>query len=196
MSRRELLIVIAAVALAVGLGVSALALVGHAPPPNTVATNGFQGGLSYISDSQLASVKVSQPVAETGDSLTFGGNSINILVLMGPMTEGQSMYSFVIDNLTNPTLIIPRGSSVTMTVVNVDTDAYHALTLTNVGPPYSYNMMQMMMSSFASTRDLPPTSSSGLASEQISFTVTGSVYYLCPVPGHAQAGMYGLIEAG
>lgn len=135
-------------------------------------------------------------MAEGNGTLTFGGGSVGILVLMDPMTEGQSMYSFVIDNLTNPTLVIPRGARVTMTVVNVDTDAYHALTLTNVAPPYSYNLMPMMMSSLASTHDLPPSSASGLASEQISFTVTGNTYYLCPVPGHAQAGMYGLVEAG
>lgn len=189
---REWLIVAAVIAVAVVLGLSAFTFFRNGYTPPTQSTPGEQG---YISNSQLASIETSRPVAESNGSLIFGGDSVEILVLMGPMAEGQSMYSFVIDNLTNPTLVIPRGAQVTMTVVNVDTDAYHALTLTSVAPPYSYNLMPMMMSSLASTHDLPPSSSSGLASQQISFTFTGNMYYLCPVPGHAQAGMYGLIEA-
>lgn len=189
---REWLIVAAVISVAMILGLSALTFLGNGYTPSTQSTPGERG---YISEGQLASIETSQPVAESNGSLTFSGNSVDILVLMGPMTEGQSMYSFVVDNLTNPTLVIPWGATVTMTVINVDTDAYHALTLTNVAPPYSYNMIPMMMSSLASTRDLPPSSSSGHASDQISFTVTGNMYYLCPVPGHAQAGMYGLIES-
>ena len=155
---------------------------------------GMMGGQSRLSGAQLDSIVVSQPVSAANGTLTFSGDSIRILVLMGPMAEGQSMYSFVIDNLTNPTLVIPRGSVVTMIVANVDTDAYHGLTLTAVPPPYSYNLMPMMMSSFASSGVLPPASS-GFASQQISFTVTGNMYYVCPVAGHAQAGMYGQIRA-
>ena len=153
------------------------------------------GGWSYLSPDQLRAFATSPPVTATNDTLTFGGGSIKILVLMGPMAEGQSMYSFVIDNYTNPTLVIPRGARVTMVIVNVDTDAYHGLTLTSVAPPYAYNFMPMMMYSLASTGVLPP-SSSGFASQQISFTVTGGMYFVCPVPGHAQSGMYGQIRTG
>jgi len=107
------------------------------------------------------------------------------------------MYSFVVGNVTNPTLVIPLGARVTMVVVNVDTDAYHGLTLTYAAPPYAYNVMPMMMGSLASTGVLPPSSSSGgFAAQQVSFTVSGDAYYVCPVPGHAQSGMYGQIRAG
>ncbi len=150
-------------------------------------------GWDYLSSSQLASIKASQPVADENDTLTFGTGSASILVLMGPMAEGQSMYSFVIDNLTNPTLVFPRGTEVTMIVVNVDTDAYHGLTLTGLAPPYGYDFMPGMMGSFASTQVMPPQSS-GFAAQQISFTVDGDMHYICPVSGHAQAGMYGQIK--
>lgn len=55
--------------------------------------------------------------------------------------------------------------------------------------------MPMMMSSLASTGELPQ-SSSGYAYQQISFTVTGEMYHVCPVPGHAQSGMYDLVKSG
>lgn len=159
-------------------------------------TGNMMGGWSYVEQGQLGSISVSQPVSAADGTLTYAGGSVRILVLMGPMTEGESMYSFVIDNFTNPTLVIPQGTRVTMVVVNVDTDAYHGLTLTSLPPPYPYNAMAMMMSSWGSTGELPPSSSSGLATQQISFTVGGEMYYLCPVPGHAQLGMYGLIRPG
>lgn len=192
---RDWTIVVALVAVALILGTSALAFFrGGGTLPYQGMQGSRPGGWIYVSNSQLSSTGQSQPAAASNDTLTFQSDSLHILVLMGPMTEGESMYSFVIDNLTNPTLVIPYGATVTMTVVNVDTDAYHALMLTTAGPPYPYNFMPMMMSPYASTNDLPPSSSSGFAEQQVSFTANGDAYYLCPVPGHAQSGMYGLIE--
>ena len=206
MNSQRRLIVVVAVLVAAAVGLFSLVYISHAynlsPVGNwqgeygtgPIQMGGMMGGWSYLSPSQLAAFTTRPPVTATDDTLTFGGGSIKILVLMGPMAEGQSMYSFVIDNITNPTLVLPKGSVVTMIVVNADTDAYHGLTLTAVPPPYSYNFIPMMMSSFASSGVLPP-SSSGFASQQISFTVTGDMYYVCPVAGHAQSGMYGQIRA-
>lgn len=71
----------------------------------------------------------------------------------------------------------------------MDTDAYHGLTLTGLSPPYAYYFMPMMMNSFASTRLMPPHSA-GFAAQQISFTVNGNMYCVCPTPGHGQSRMY------
>ena len=206
-SQRRWVVIAVAVALAAVVGVSTLAsALTHSSsypgasqgsyPSGPFQMGTMMGGWSYVEEGQLSSILVSQPVRAANDTLTYSGNSVKILVLMGPMTEGESMYSFVIDNLTNPTLILPQGTRVTMVVANVDTDAYHGLTLTSLPPPYPYNAMPTMMSSWGSTGDMPPSSSSGLATKQISFTVGGEMYYLCPVPGHAQLGMYGLIRPG
>ena len=196
--------VVIAVTATVGLSALAYAFALSSPPPGNLQEGygsgpthmaSMMGGWSYLSKSQLDSITVSQPLTAANGTLTFSGDSVKILVLMGPMAEGQSMYSFVIDNYANPTLVIPRGARVTMVIVNVDTDAYHGLTLTSVAPPYAYKFMPMMMYSLASTGVLPP-SSSEFVSQQISFTVTGGMYYVCPVPGHAQSGMYGQIRTG
>lgn len=201
-NRKDWILITMAISVAAVVGVSSLALAFayHQSPSTGEVSHGgpFQmggmmgGGWSYLTQAQIDSIVVSQPVSAANGTLTFVGRSVTMLVLMGPMAEGQSMYSFVIDNFTNPILVLPKGSTVTMVVVNVDTDAYHGLTLTNFTPPYAYNFMPMM-SSFASTGVMPPYSS-GFAAQQISFIVNGNMYYVCPVPGHAQSGMYGLIS--
>lgn len=199
-----ILVVVVAVAAVVGLSSMVYAFARSSTPPslpqegdsNWPAQMGsMMRGWGYLNGNQLNSVTPSQPASAANGTLTYGGDSIRILVLMGPMSKGLSMYSFVIDNFTNPTLVLPRGAEVTMLVVNVDTDGYHGLTLTTVPPTYPYNLMPTMMDSFASSSVLPPSSSSGFASQQISFTVDGGMYYVCPVPGHAQSGMYGQIMA-
>lgn len=197
----------AVVGIAIGLGVSSLVyavrVYGSTAPRywqgaegnEQFQMGGMMGGGTYLTSAQIDSMLTSRPAVVGNGTLIFSGESVKILVLTGPMVEGQSMYSFVIDNLTNPTLVIPLGTRVTMVVVNVDTDAYHGLTLTGAAPPYPYSFMPMMMGSQVSTGFLPP-STSEFASQQITFTINGGAYYVCPVPGHAQAGMYGLIKPG
>lgn len=162
---------------------------------SSVGMGSMMGSWGHLGPAQPDSTEWTSTVSESNGTLTFSGNSIRILVLMGPMNGGGSMYSFEIDNITNPTLVFPVGATVTMVAVNVDTDAYHGLTIGRLAPPYGYTVMVGMMSSIATTRMLPP-SSSGFASQQISFTVYEDAYYYCPVPGHAQLGMYGLIREG
>ena len=201
---RQWVIIGIAIAVAATVGISSIAFsFAHGPSPAGTPQGSYptgqgpvgsmMGGWSYLDSSQLEAVTASQPVQIANDTITYGGPAVKILVLMGPMTQGESMYSFVIDNVTNPTLVFPQGTKVTMVVVNVDTDAYHALTLTALSPPYAYNFMPGMMGSLASTSVMPPHSS-GFATQQISFVVNGDMYYVCPVAGHAQSGMYGLIR--
>ncbi len=152
------------------------------------------GEVMKLNASQLASLESTASNAEVSNStLSFNTSNVRLVVLMGPMSPGQSMYSFVIDNLTNPTLIFRKGANVTMIIVNVDTDATHSLTLTGFGPPYPYNMMYTMMSSQATSIMLNPSSSRVYTSQSIRFTVEGSAYYICTVSGHAQKGMYGRV---
>ncbi len=149
-----------------------------------------------LNSSQLGSLATTQSVPTvSNNTLFFSSNDVRIVVLMGPMSQGQSMYSFVIDNITNPTLTFQQGARVTMFVINVDTDAYHSLTLTGESPPYAYNMMPAMMYSYAGSAVLPPTGGGMYAGQSVSFAVSTDMYYICAVPGHAQNGMYGRIIA-
>ncbi|MDE1871137.1 MAG: hypothetical protein KGI06_02765 [Candidatus Micrarchaeota archaeon] len=152
-------------------------------------------GETLLNSSQLGSMIATESSASvSNNTLYFNGSDVRMVVLMGPMGKNQSMYSFVIDNLTNPTLVFQKGARVTMFVVNIDTDASHSLTVVDEDPPYSYGMMPMMMYSYASSMMLPPNSNEYFGQE-VSFSANGDAYYICTVPGHAQKGMYGRIIA-
>lgn len=111
---------------------------------------------------------------------------------------------FVIYGLIDPTLVIPHGASVQITVVNLDKDMYHNFVFTTLNPPYSYMaMMQGMMMGNWQQRGtwlammpfLPPANYSQGVVHEYTYTVTlnsqGTLSYLCTYPGHAQDGMYG-----
>lgn len=152
------------------------------------------GALVQLNQSQLHALLLGSSVSSvSNNTLVFSGDSVRVVVLMGPMQEGTSMYSFVIDNLTNPTLVFQHGANVIFYIVNVDTDAYHSLALSEQPPPYPYEAMPMMMYSYATSMMLPPTSGAYYG-ERINITVNSGMYYLCTVPGHAQDGMYGRIQ--
>jgi len=107
-----------------------------------------------------------------------------------------SMYSFIIEGLINPAIVVSRGSKVTMIAVNVDSDAYHTFTLTRLQPPYPYMAGHLMMGSLPSTGTLPPSSGGRYAAKTISFIAEYPAYYVCAYPGHAQNGMYGQFMVG
>jgi len=115
---------------------------------------------------------------------------------------------FVIYGLINPTLVIPKGTSVQFDVINLDDDTYHNMLIPSVTPPYSdISMMpstRMMLSnsqagmqsnpSPAMTSFLSPVdhSSAHEYSYRLILDQSGSLWYMCTYPGHAQ-GMYGKI---
>ena len=143
------------------------------------------------------------------DTLSFRSNDITLIVLaMGvqraiSLTHKQppaydsdsSGNAFVIDGLINPTVIIPKGTVVHVEFINLDSSENHNVIMTAAGPPYQYMPMSAMngivsMMPIISHADY----SNGLASEYNYTTVfdnSGTYWYICMYPGHAQMGMYG-----
>jgi rusticyanin len=103
--------------------------------------------------------------------------------------------TFRVAGLTNPTIIVPQGAQVRVELVNADNDTSHAWLLTPTAPPFPYMAMMGTPAAFAGSLAPPlgESSGAGMPSETISFTAAtpGRYTYLCPVPGHAQRGMYG-----
>ncbi len=155
--------------------------------------------------------------------LSMGGDRARNLT--GMQLPGYAADNvFVIYGLIDPTLVVPRGSDVRIVMVNLDEDAYHNVVLTSLAPPYSSMPMQGMMwtngtswypgmmgggmmggrsgSIFAMmTPTLPPADyGRGQASYYAtSFSLdlaSGTYWYLCTYPGHAQMGMYGKLVLG
>jgi rusticyanin len=125
------------------------------------------------------------------NTLTFSESPIRILALAGPE---DAMFSYRIEGLTNPTLRLPAGARLRLTVVNVDDDMSHDLVISS---PHS---------TFPERPEIPPHAvrTSLLGARQgevfqgegllIQATQPGTYEYFCSLPGHAKGGMHGRIE--
>lgn len=150
-----------------------------------------------ITASGLKSINVTSAnvyVSHSNSTILINGTA-DLPVMMGPM-NAPSMYSFEILGVINPTLVIETGSEVHFTIVNVDTDSDHNFVLSRVGPPYGYMGSMMNGNGFmTSMQYLPPVHSGNYAYLNLSYTFSnsGTYWYLCTYPGHAENGMYGTI---
>lgn len=160
-------------------------------------------------------------VNATGNTITFDSQEVSVAVLATMPEEATNLtglqppgYSggdvFVICGLINPTLILHRGATLNITVVNLDDDMYHNLVLMTLSPPYGYMMMASngmgpgvmydADNEFLSAMPVmsPANYQQGYAYSH-SYAVTlnnpGTFWYTCTYPGHAQSGMYGQIVA-
>ena len=164
-----------------------------------IATTGVsEPSYGYLNTSQLNSINVTSPgvhVSRANSTIYVNASGI-IPVMMGPM-DTPSMYSFEILGVTNPTIVVREGVSVQFTAVNVDNDSYHNFALSSRGPPFSSMGSGMMGGNgyMTAMHYLPPMSSGTYAYANFSYVFhsTGSFWYLCTYPGHAQDGMYGRI---
>ncbi|QKR00713.1 hypothetical protein GWK48_10225 [Metallosphaera tengchongensis] len=177
--------------------------------------NGYATAYAQRIPIQQAEVYVnfSSPSAEVfraNDTVVLTGNNVNLVILS--MGHGRAFnlthYAggahaqdnvFVTYGLVNPTIIVPVGSEVHITLINLDEGDYHNLAITPVPPPYPYySMMDVRMDVLGMTPMLPPANYGvGMAYEfsfSTVFQTPGTYYYICEYPGHAQMGMYGEIE--
>ena len=152
-----------------------------------------------ISPSEAGALGNAMPAGATVDRaanrLTFATSSVRLAVLASP-SNGPDM-TFRIGGLTDPTIVVPQGASVTVQLVNADSDTSHAWLLTTAQPPFgSMTMMDAPAFGGALAPPLGDPTAAGMPSETITFTAAtpGRYTYLCPVPGHAQQGMYGTLE--
>ena len=96
-----------------------------------------------------------------------------------------------IDGLVNQTLFIQPGATVYVTLVNPDWGYMHGFEVTKTTPPYSQTPMMtadhvFMLQALTNARYHVIEGEMTLQS--------GTYYYICPVPGHAQSGMFGRLN--
>jgi rusticyanin len=165
-------------------------------------------------------------VIQANRTVVFGSTDVNITIMSMGADRARNMtgmqlpaYStdnvFVIYGLINPTLVVPNGAILHLTVVNLDEDAYHDFVVSTLGPPYPNMVMQGMMASAGGPAGwgmmggnggqsylsmmpvlYPADYVSGWApfyAYSISIPGSTTLWYLCTYPGHAQSGMYGEI---
>jgi rusticyanin len=152
---------------------------------------------SRISAAQAARLGSQSPAGATLDRaanrITFTGTSVRLVVLASP--AGGPNETFRIAGLVDPVLVVKAGALVSIEVVNADRATAHGLVITASGAGSSW--MPMLTASPAFTGSavwfLGNPTSAGMHAATLSFTASapGTYRYLCPVPGHAQAGMTG-----
>ncbi len=161
---------------------------------------------AFLSGAQVPRVTRSQaialgnavPTGATADratnQLVFRTNEVQLTLLASP-PWGKDM-TFRVAGLTDPTIIVPQGAQVRVDLINADNDTSHGWLLTPVAPPFRYMAMMGTPPAFSGSFAPPlgESSGAGMPSETIVFqsSASGRYTYLCPVPGHAQRGMYGV----
>ena len=153
-----------------------------------------------ISPAEAQSLGDALPAGATADRtanrLVFTTNDVRFTVLASP-ADGPDM-TFRIAGMADPTVVVPKGATVTVQFVNADADTAHGWLLTSARATFPYMAMMADPTAFAGAFAMPlgdPTAA-GMPAETITFTASqpGQYTYLCPVPGHAQRGMHGGFE--
>jgi rusticyanin len=138
-------------------------------------------------------------VAKGANRITFAGSPVHLTVVASP--PGNPDETFRAAGLVNPTIVVPHGARVTVTLINADPDTAHGLVVTSTGSTSSYMPMMTAPEAFsgAAVWFLGNPTSAGMHEGSLTFTAStpGIYQYLCPVPGHAQKGMVGsfLVES-
>jgi len=132
------------------------------------------------------------------NAVTFATASIHLVAVASP--AGGPDETFRIAGLTNPTLIVPTGSQVSIEVINADPDTAHGLVITASQATISWMPMMTARPAFTGSAVwfLGNPSAAGMHAGTLTFAATtpGTYRYLCPVPGHAQDGMTGTFTVG
>lgn len=137
----------------------------------------------------LANVKIDNGT----NSVTYSEDNIKIVLLA---SAKQADDKFLVDGLVNPTVYIPKNSTVTLELINEDEDVPHAFEITSAAPPYAnMSMMQGGVYPGSFIDPIPYAASGKFYAASTSFTAKydGEFYYICQYPGHASQGMYGKI---
>lgn len=157
---------------------------------------GFNGEYELINsidtEKEVNASLTNATIDSTNNSIRYTGEYVNIVMIGGPEDADEK---FVIGEMINPTIFIPKNAKVTMKLINEDEGMPHGIELTSVSPPYSY--MTMMQGGFTGiyVPVIPNANGDLYPVAETTFTAnrTGEFYYICQVPGHAEEGMYGKI---
>ena len=132
-------------------------------------------------------------------SVMFMGHNIHIVMIAGE--PGSSDETFEIHKLVDPEITVPAGAKVTLTLLNMDfgPGKIHGVLIGKAKPPYKTVVPVPVQGQIAEIpMTMPRTAKSIKKSEYFIGTTTfkapqnlGTYYYLCQIPGHAKAGMYG-----
>ena len=135
-------------------------------------------GIGYL----IAPTPQAPPAPE--NVIEISGSSVHLAVLSGPG------LAFSIGGLKNPTISVERGANVTVHFSNIDS-LPHSFVVVAQGPPYGADPPAAALPGAETPMAMDGTMAGENASASFTASTAGTYYYVCHVPGHASAGMYG-----
>jgi rusticyanin len=156
---------------------------------------GAPGGLVPASRMQTLAAQAARSATRSGQTLSYHTKQVTLVALGAPGNR-PGMYWQIdgIDGPHGPTVSVPAGATVTVDFADGDPGHPHGFELTTAAPPY--NRMAMMEGNIAVTggfiMPVPPPKGNLWYAATISFKAPspGTYHIICPVPGHAQQGMW------
>lgn len=152
--------------------------------------SGASGGL--VPAKRMQSLAAASSVSRSGSTLTYSTRQVTLVALGAPGNRPGMFWQ--IDGVDSPTVSVPAGATITVEFANGDPGHAHGLELTTAAPPFS--RMAMMAGyiavSGAFIMPVPPPAGNLWYSATTRFAAPspGTYYIICPVPGHAQQGMW------
>lgn len=156
---------------------------------------GAPGGLVPASRMAALAAQAAHSAKRSGQVLTYSTKQVTIVALGAPGSR-PGMYWQIdgVDGPQGPTVSVPAGSTITVDFADGDPGHPHGFELTTAAPPY--NRMAMMQGGIASQgafiMPVPPPKANLWYAATVSFQAPspGVYHIVCPVPGHAQQGMW------
>jgi rusticyanin len=163
---------------------------------------GREAGIALAGDSPLT-VTTAQ-VRSLGNQVPAGAK---IDTCLNRITFTTAIDSFVIEavppnnpdmtfriaGLVNPTVVVPLNAQVRIEYINADTDEAPAFVIIDAKQPLTFRPVGPPAFPGAAAGAIGDPTAAGHGARDIAFTasVAGTYRYLCPMPGHAEMGMYG-----
>ena len=156
---------------------------------------GAPGGLVPASGMQTLAAQAARQATRSGQTLTYRSSQVTIVALGAPGNR-PGMYWQIdgVDGPNGPTVSVPAGAGVTVDFADGDPGHPHGLELTTAAPPYA--RMAMMQGAVAAPgafiMPVPPPEGGLWYAATITFQAPspGTYHLICPVPGHAEQGMW------
>lgn len=156
---------------------------------------GTSGGLVPATKMQALAAQAAHAVTTSGDTLTYATKAVTLVALGAPGNR-PGMYWQIdgVDGPGGPTVSVPAGATVTVEFADGDPGHRHGFELTTASPPY--NRMAMGEGNIAAPgafiMPVPPPNGDQWHAATVTFQAPapGTYHIICPVPGHAQQGMW------
>ena len=163
---------------------------------------GREAGTALAGDSPLT-VRAAQ-VRTLGDQVPAGAkidSCLNQITFTTPIASfvieavppNNPDMTFRIAGLVNPTVVVPLNTQVRIEYINADSDEAHTFVITSANQPLTFRPAGPPAFAGAAAGAIGDPTAAGHGARDVAFTAgtTGTFRYLCPMPGHAEMGMYG-----